>query len=397
MKKLLFCTFILIHTSFIIHANNSKNLQGDNGYIDSLIQTNKSIIAEIDTLKVQVDSLNSNIALISRTSKKQIDLIHENDNKRSILDYDIDWFNLFLAIIALGVACFSAVFDVKGFLASKRTADNVERVSLDVQMAQFNDLTRHLYRNLICTLAFTKKTLDNTSYYPSEEHLLKLKVLPEDIIHLEKYNNNTTIYEKMHELKILLRNYDIEIETALTHLKNGKVNIIHNDLDSLTFKPIYLIKRVSEIRDLMLKQAEGSSFENTASIITSEHIKKLNENDESFNINNYIHLNITNIDDKIDPPYDGLRRSCNILFKYNKERTLMNLTNLFTDNNQIFDTKKYEKYGNALEYICKQNSKFRTFKDNITNLKDFDFNENLFTMITIDSTIEFNKIHMIQS
>lgn len=90
-----------------------------------------------------------------------------------------------VAVKSLRVAFFSFRYTKLGYEASKRTADNVMRASFNVQKGQFNDLIRHLYRNLVCTLAFTQKILGSVpdevgkgkkeiSQYPSEEHLWKM-------------------------------------------------------------------------------------------------------------------------------------------------------------------------------------------------------------------------------
>ena len=170
--------------------------------IKSYVDASSIIIDRMDSIKATVDSVKAEILLVT-----------ENTEGEKLFGGDIDWYNFAFAFLAFLVACFSAVYDFRGFRESKRTADNVTRVSLEVQMAQFDDLIRHLYRNLICTMAFTNKILEKKEHveYPSEEHLMKLKVLPEDVLHLEKYNDNNSIYKMMHEFKLLLRNYDIEI------------------------------------------------------------------------------------------------------------------------------------------------------------------------------------------
>lgn len=94
----------------------------------------------------------------------------------------------------------------------------------------------------------------------------------------------------MHELKLLLRNYDIEIDTAMMHLKDGliSVDVLRNDLDTLTFKPLYLTNKILGITELMIKLKGGNRnlkpFRNAASVITKEHVSKLNENEKLFDI-----------------------------------------------------------------------------------------------------------------
>lgn len=340
----------------------------------------------MDSIKAKVDSVKTEILLVT-----------QNTRGIKIFGADIDWYNFIFALLAFIVACFSAVYDFRGFQESKRTADNVTRVSLDVQMAQFDDLIRHLYRNLVCTIAFTRKVIDNKAHteFPSEVHLLKLKVLPEDVLHLEKYNDNNIIYKKMHELKLLLRNYDIEIDTAMMHLKDGRISldVLRDDLDTLTFKPLYLTNKILGITELMIKLKGGNRnikpFRNAASIITKEHISKVNENEKLFDISNFIDLNIADSEVSIEKPYDGLRRSRNIFQKVAKGEG-----NLLYDD--IYDTEKpnYHEYCTIIENISRQEELLKTFKDDIT-LGQFDFPKNFLTMLSIDATIELEKIHMI--
>lgn len=341
----------------------------------------------MDSIKSKVDSVKAEILLVT-----------QNTRGIKIFGADIDWYNFIFALLAFVVACFSALYDFRGFQESRRTADNVSRVSLDVQMAQFDDLIRHLYRNLVCTIAFTRKVIDNKEHneYPSEEHLLKLKVLPEDVLHLEKYNDNNIIYKKMHELKLLLRNYDIEIDTAMMHLKDGliSVDVLRNDLDTLTFKPLYLTNKILGITELMIELKGGNRnlkpFRNAASVITKEHVSKLNENEKLFDISNFFDLNIADSENSIKKPYDGLRRSRERFLKDSKGED-----NLLYDDIYDTDNPNYHNYCTIIENICRQKELLNSFKDDIT-LGEFDFPKHFLTMLSIDATIESKKIHMIK-
>ncbi len=67
-----------------------------------------------------------------------------------------------------------------------------------------------------------------------------------DFIHMEKYNSvndkNDDINSSMHEVKLLLRNYDTEIDVALEHMKNKNMpcDVINDDMGNLLFKPYAL-------------------------------------------------------------------------------------------------------------------------------------------------------------
>lgn len=378
MKK----AFLLLGILMLNALYSAVYPQTDNQVLSDV---NSQIIDRMDSIKVKVDSVKAEILLVTR-----------NTESEKLLGTDIDWYNFTFAFLAFIVACFSAVYDFRGFRESKRTADNVARISYEVQLAQFNDLIRHLYRNIICTLAFTRKMLNTTKHvmYPSEEHLLKLKVLPEDFLHLDKYNDNNSVYQEMHELKLLFRNYDIEIDTAMAHLKDGKISIatLRNDLDTLTFKPLYLIKRILEVTEHMPRRngTTGTSpFRNASSIIIKEHLKKLKEGKETFDIYNYLDLNIVNSEDKIEQPYDGLRRSRKILFSIAKGHDRLNHDDMF-ENNQT-----YHDYSSTIESIYTQDERFSPLMEEMASGK-FEFKRHLLTILSIDVTIELAKIHMIK-
>lgn len=383
MKKTFLISGLLILSVFGSSVYPQTDVPPD---IKNYVDASNIIIDRMDSIKATVDSVRAEMLLVT-----------QNTESEKLFGSDIDWYNFAFAFLAFIVACFSAVYDFRGFRESKRTADNVTRVSLEVQMAQFDDLIRHLYRNLVCTIAFTNKILERKSHveYPSEEHLMKLKVLPEDVLHLEKYNDNNNIYKMMHELKLLLRNYDVEIDTAMMHLKDGKISVevLRNDLDTLTFKPLYLTKRILEITcqmtDLKGRDKSISPFKNAASIIVREHISKLKENRGPLDMRRYLDLNFAVGDAEIERPYDGLRRSRARLIDAAKG------TNMLSYDDMYKDSGTYHEYCDMLEMLCEQDEAFVPFRDNIT-LGEFEFNKYLLTMLSIDATVEYKKIHMIK-
>ena len=274
MKKIIFTLLAAMISVFSLYAVSDSTA---NIGLDSLMENykaaNRSVIQRMDTITAKVDAVYAQI---------------ESESEKNWLRCDIDLSNVWIAFVGVIVGIIGAIFGILGYKETKRTAKNVLRASFNVQKGQFDDLIRHLYRNLVCTLAFIQRIMENrdpeqvedrkpfrnnsdfkgqkqgqavskktkeqlqkqkdkyfSAYrqperqnketsqpepketkpqkyqYPSEEHLLKLKVLPEDVLHLESYNQDDKIYQKMHELKLQLRNYDIEIDTAMTHLKEN--------------------------------------------------------------------------------------------------------------------------------------------------------------------------------
>ena len=427
MRKICVALFAAMLSVFALNA--LPNLQENIG-LDSLVEnytaTSDSVIQRMDVITAKVDSVHTQM---------------KSDSEKDWLGKDIDKSNvwiafagLIIALIALGFGIAGTIYGALGYKASKRTADNVLRASFNVQKGQFDDLIRHLYRNLVCTLAFSQKVLEESTHkkttnilkkvcntlirkkaahneYPSEEHLLKLKVLPEDILHLEKYNNNSDIYTKMHELKLLLRNYDTEIDTTLMHLKNKNVTLeeVRNDLDTLVYKPLHLINAIREITDEMKKHIgkedkdADTSFdasENAALRMTREHIKKLDDwEKKNAPFGKYVDLTdmVSSFIEKterekkeekpISKPYDGLRRSRNLFY----DKAAISLLK----KQDIFGSDKFEGYSRQIEKICKVVTGLAAFKDNILS-EQYDFKQYFLTMLSIDVTIELNNIHMIK-
>jgi hypothetical protein len=93
--------------------------------------------------------------------------------------------------------------------------------------------------------------------YPSESNMLKLKTLPDDI--LLNIDADKLTYKKMHEYKLLLRNYNLEIECSIKHLaKNGiDPECLKEDFDNLLFKPFHLISESINLISLVKQQEEA--------------------------------------------------------------------------------------------------------------------------------------------
>ena len=218
-----------------------------------------------------------------------------------------DGWNLY-GWVAFLVAAFSAIVALITFHAQSKTELHTKNAPLSAQIGRFKDLTRHLYRNLVCTSAsiakfnlennyesaFAEKrqdadrkkataTSEGTNIrvsYPSESNFNKLKTMPDDVILNIDVNERT--YAQMHELKVLLRNYNIEIDVASNHISNRRIwdRAIEQDLDNLLFKPLHLIKSAFEPEELMLSTESGNIPlpDRSVYIILEEHFKKLKSN-----------------------------------------------------------------------------------------------------------------------
>lgn len=409
----------------------------------------------IDRIMVKIDSLES-----------KIEGIKNNTDGPEFMEINLDWYNVVFAFFALVAGIWCAFVDTQGYRQSKRTADNVIRVSPEIQDKQFGDLIRHLYRNLVCTVAMGRKLMADNEHvvYPSEEHLNKLKLMPEDVIHLDIYNHDAQMYNAMHEMKLLMRNYDMEIDIALIHLKNKDIgmDVIVNDLDTLFFKPLYLISRIMEVSLLMyhpefdtelekcyrelekvnlsenrkkvlddrikslnvLKNNERKVLlEKTVRFLMAEHIKKVKEDKTDnpmkhfFDIHNEVRKNENRNSEKVDFPYDGLRRSADMLMKfYDKDietvsvnrlvdrNILANYNNrmrMFSDclkarneNENIISSDTVRKILEQYGTVYDENKK-RIEKEENINI-EYNFREVFLFLLSIDVAMEYEKIHVIR-
>ena len=222
-----------------------------------------------------------------------------------------DGWNLY-GWIAFVVAAFSAIIALITFRAQSKTEQHTKNAPLSAQIGRFKDLTRHLYRNLVCTSAAIAKYNSRNNFepvtpvsaadkkgktkqkdapgiqdvvlarlsYPSESNFDKLKTMPDDVILNIDINERT--YTQMHELKVLLRNYNIEIDVASNHVSNKQIwdEALKQDFDNLIFKPLHLIKSAFESEELMLSTDSGKYPlpDRSVYLILEEHFKKLISN-----------------------------------------------------------------------------------------------------------------------
>lgn len=193
-------------------------------------------------------------AIDARQNKKQgcedseyalMSKIEEN----TYVDFFKEGWTLF-AIIGL-------VFSVVTTWSQRKTEKHTKNVSITSQIGKLNDLPRHFYRNLVCTMAIilkyrnksNKKKNNQYKSYPSESNMQKLQTLPEDF-YLNVDSMNDDIFKLMHEQKLLLRNYNSEVGVASMHFARKDItdDSIVNDIDNILFKPMFLIGNIFKLR-----------------------------------------------------------------------------------------------------------------------------------------------------
>lgn len=203
------------------------------------------------------------------------------DISKNFLD---DGFNL-LGVIGFFLGLASLYFAKVTFDAQRQTELHTTNAPKSAQIGKLKDLSRHFYRNLVCTCAMTLKYLDNSNKnngirinYPSESNVLKLKTLPDEIIY--DIDEEEKSYAIRHEFKLLLRNFNTEVDVASEHF--SRINIsddaISQDIDNIIFKQLFLLCRSYDILLSLDKVSFPEAVADSLHIILKEHFTKLKEN-----------------------------------------------------------------------------------------------------------------------
>lgn len=147
--------------------------------------------------------------------------------------------------IALIVAGFSMYYALRTWHSQRQTERNTHRLEPNVQKELLIDLCRHFYRNLVISYTIAKKIRPDFKRYPSEEHLLKMKVNLEDI-HDELFYKQEESFFQISKLYLNLRNYNMELDIISDHLRNPALDkeTKERDLKTLMFKCSFLTKQV---------------------------------------------------------------------------------------------------------------------------------------------------------
>ena len=161
---------------------------------------------------------------------------------KSLLLNRWDWLAYIIAAVSLSVCTLSA-------WSQWHTQKNTAKITPKSQKQLLLDYVRHFYMNLIVISAMREKMRGKyRTHYPAEEHFLKLKV-DMSSLHPAIYFNNIEKYQRICKLQALFRNFNEEVDVAITHFSTQ--NLIdaakERDLDTLTFKMGLLTKKVIEV------------------------------------------------------------------------------------------------------------------------------------------------------
>lgn len=150
--------------------------------------------------------------------------------------------------VAVLVAVMSLFFAGITFASQHETEKNTMKITPESQRQILKDLIRHYYRNYIIILALERKISGRLrDYYPSEEHLLKLAVNLDDL-HPAAFYNQVENYQRIHNLMMMMRNFNTELGTVTKHLCSPDVpeEAKLRDFATLKFKMGMLAQRTYE-------------------------------------------------------------------------------------------------------------------------------------------------------
>lgn len=297
MRKYCLLVFICLLPAYLVAQNNHQMQQEENQYAqipnDSLFKELKAIRslqekakAERDTIRAKMKKREAELQEHTEAdmSNEYGAILQVENNTRQHWWYD-DW--NFFGIFTFIVAVISAWFAIITYRAQKKTEEHTTNAPKEVQLGVLNDLPRHFYRNLVCTCAMIlnyKFGKGQEKLYPSESNLMKLQTLPDDVvlpvdIDTSKEDN---AYQHMHELKLLLRNYNIEVEVASEHLSRKGItdDSLVQDFDNILYKPLFLTRGAFDFRRSLERKTQPEItkeflVEDSIRRIVQEHFRKL--------------------------------------------------------------------------------------------------------------------------
>lgn len=185
----------------------------------------------------------------------------ESDNMVSFFWNDFNFYGIVATVLAL----FSLWYTFRAYRSQSLTESNTRNVSIEDQKSRFEDLARHEYRNLVVVLSTAVKYFSKTNQsggqrleYPSESHILKLQAAPEDFV----LDIGPQIAAIASEMRLLLRNYNIEIGVAHDHLLRRTINsgVIEADYDNLIFKPLFLVSKSCRMDSMLSNVVANPCF-----------------------------------------------------------------------------------------------------------------------------------------
>lgn len=329
-------------------------------------------------------------------------------------DFMKDDFNLY-GIIALIIAGLSFVIALVTWIAQFKTEKHTKNVPIKDQREKFKDLSRHEYRNLCCALAAAIRFFDEDNGtekhrigYPSESNLQKLKVEPDDIV----LSIDSDLASRIAEMRLLLRNYNIEIDVASNHLAKQNISdiAIYQDFDNILFKPMYLIRRAYELEIALVNRSSRRSkrinntilLDRTMATIFHEHLSKIRSSLRRY-AENGLHkysLKMKEVDDYVFPFADhrqAIKRSLLFLLSDDNNRELHTVLELTEENYRLINEalEAIKEVRQEKPEVYSQLIRYEEMLNSIKAANSFDFMSFFPTMLALDAIVETVNIGMV--
>lgn len=342
----------------------------------------------------------------------------------------------FYGIVATVLAFFSLLYTFQAYRSQSLTERNTRNASVDDQVNRFKDFARHEYRNLVVVMAtavkfFSKENQSNGHRiaYPSEIHILKLQAGPDDFV----LDVDSQIAETVSEMRLLLRNFNIEINVACKHLQRHGINkdVLYRDYYNLMFRPLSLVKKACEMEARMIgkgvkeKKYVETLVDRSKEIMLTVHLKNLKDSLVDFLrcFNNRESAGDLLVPESYSPYFEMLAESKNLLFECDKTKALeRSFRKLFGDEqkkdeelkplpytcnfDQYKPDFKFKEHINAilevlpdLQKISEKNFEwFEQYKDTLNKIKEekeFDFMQFFPLMLKMDVIAKLPEMGMV--
>lgn len=434
MKRLFVILACLIGSSYAFAAGSAAEQK-----------TNESILEELRGIRSVQDSIKEIHDSTYRQRMRAFKARDDKESKKSPSEYSMlslieqhtkkddihDGWNLY-GKVAFGISLLSLIIAIITFFAQRNTEKHTKNAPLSAQRGALADLPRHFYRNIVCSTAIICKYKDakngssgKRERYPSESNLLKLQTLPDDI--LLPIDTDEKSYKEMHELKLLFRNYNIEVRVASDHLSKQHLTdeSLKEDFDNLLFKPFHLTNKAFEYEILLSPELKNQNERAAVLTIVDEHFNKFYKNVETLlkdEQKEYLKNTLAPIDfnyiKKTIDEKEALERSMRGLKEIKVEKSeiiacckgkdeketakLQEFVTAVTSGSDTFKKWLSDAFKKLLEdqkitYIDIDNlcEGLKLYIEYFANKEDWQFKELFYYMLAVDAAIETDRIGMI--
>lgn len=359
----------------------------------------------------------------------------ESDGRVSFFWNDFNFYGIVATVLAL----FSLWYTFQAYRSQRLTECNTRNASVDDQVNRFIDFARHEYRNLVVVMATAVKFFSKENQlnghriaYPSEIHILKLQAGPDDFV----LDVDSQIAGTVSEMRLLLRNFNIEINVACKHLQRHGINkdVLYRDYYNLMFRPLSLVKKACEMEARMIgkgvsqekeKKYVETLVDRSKEIMLTVHLENLEDSLVDFlrGFNNRESAGDLLVPESYSPYFEMLAKSHDLLFECDKTKALeRSFRKLFEDEQKKDEelkplpyTCKFDKYKHDFKFeehingilevlpdlqkISPKNFKwFEQYKDTLNKIKvkeQFDFMQFFPLMLKMDVIAKLPEMGMV--